>query len=780
VTGSLPLPTEEQRRTDEVARLAAGGKAAIPALIERLAEPGWAVRRAVVAALAAAGDDAVGPLADVLRHRRDDEARLAAAVDALVASVGRADEEAMRLAEEPAPAVASDGAQILGRRRTAGAVPLLGRLAEHPHDVVAVGAIEALGRIGGRAAVEPLVRAVESRSFFRTFPALDVLGRSGDPRAVAPLATLLEDPYYGLEAARALGHTGDRRAIGPLARLLAAPSDAIVRRAALALAELDDRHLARTGRPAPLGAELGAALPKEATARRLVRVVGEGEPDERVAICRLLGALGCESALPALGQLLDAPQPVAKAAAEALRRIGREAEERLLELLREGGSGRRKVVLPLIQRGSAAGAVAACLRDPDPDVRVLASEVLGRLGNPAATPALFEVIGDPNLRVAQAAIGAVQALGGTETERLATAAARSEDPRVRLAAVRILSYFGFGAATEPLLEAAREDDPRLCDAALQGLALLPDPRAEDALIDAARDAGPGRRAAAMRALGRGEGGPRAVARLVQGLADDDPWVRYYAIQALGRLGYHPVAAAIARHLHDPAGQVRVAAVEALALLEGEAARSALREAAHAEDPDIRRAAVIGMGIARGPEMLPLVLDGAGSEDAATRLVAVSALAGFDDPAATAALVRAARDRDESVRNAAVGFLAGRAGDAAATALVELLGTATPRDRIVAALATPAPGRAAALVAALDAADDDTAPLLASALARMGTPEADAALLEAAHLPSAVARKAVAGVLAARGDRASIEELRRLVARDPDAEVRRVSALYLVP
>lgn len=780
MTPRPPAPTDEERRTGEVARLAARGPAGVPPLIERLVEPSWTVRRAVVAALAAAGDAAVGPLADVLRHRRDDEARLAAAVDALVASVGHADEEAMRLAEDADPTVASDGVQILGRRHTAAAVPLLGRLVGHPHDVVAVGAIEALGRIGGGAAVDPLVAAVESRTFFRTFPALDVLGRSGDPRAVAPLAKLLPDPHYGPEAARALGRTGDRRAIEPLGPLLLHPSDALVRTAAQALADLDDRHLARSGVPAPLGPVLRAALEPEAASRRLVRVLAESEPAERVAVCRILGALGGEAAIPALTRLLDAPPPVAPAAAAALRRIGRESEERLVGVLLEGGSERRQVVLPLVQRSAGAPAVAACLEDPDPGVRALACDVLARLGNPAVTEALFAALGDEDLRVSQAALGAVQALGGNDTERLALEAARSPEARIRLAAVRILSYFGYGSATEPLLAAARGSDPRLCDAALQGLALLPDPRAEEALLDAARAAEPTRRAAAMRALGRGEGRPREVARLVQGLSDPDPWVRYYATQALGRLGYHAAAPAIAGLLDDPAGQVRVAAVEALALLEGEAPGIALQEAARAEDPDIRRAAVIGLGISRRPEMLPLVLEAAASEDAATRLVAVSALAGFEGPGAAAGLERAARDPEEEVRNAAIGFLAGRAGADATAVLVELLGEVPLRGRILEALSAPVEGRAAALVQALGAADDVTAPLLASALARLGTEEADRALLDAARLPGAPARKAVAGILAARGDRASITELQRLVAQDPDPEVRRVSSLHLVP
>ena len=87
--------------------------------------------------------------------------------------------------------MACDGAQILGRRRVAEAIPELSHLVHSDNDNVALSALEAVGRIGGQPAVDLLIEAVESRSFFRAFPAIDLLGRTGDPRAVRPLTALL-------------------------------------------------------------------------------------------------------------------------------------------------------------------------------------------------------------------------------------------------------------------------------------------------------------------------------------------------------------------------------------------------------------------------------------------------------------------------------------------------------------------------------------------------------------------------------------------------------------
>src|ERR1700679_3925884 len=83
---AITLTPTEQPRLAEVRRLTQLGGGGVPELIEMLADPSWGVRRAVVAGLAALGDSALLPLCETLRNRRDSEARIAATVDALVAS----------------------------------------------------------------------------------------------------------------------------------------------------------------------------------------------------------------------------------------------------------------------------------------------------------------------------------------------------------------------------------------------------------------------------------------------------------------------------------------------------------------------------------------------------------------------------------------------------------------------------------------------------------------------------------------------------------------------
>jgi HEAT repeat protein len=771
---NVALTGAEQRRAAEVARLKDSGPAGIPELLDMLTDPSWPVRRRVVGALAALGDEAVPALCELLRTRREDETRIAAIVDTLAASGGDPLEAVTRLASEPDPAVVSDAAQILGRRRDRRAVPLLGALVSHGDDNVAVSAVEALGRIGGRAALDALLEAASSGSFFRVFPAIDVLGRSGDPRVIPTLARLLSDPVYVLEATRALAKTGEAAAAAALAQLLGTPGDAVVRVAALAIAELHARHAERYGSAASVEAALARAIRGEQAVRHLVQAIQTADASEKAAIALVLGILGGELAISALSRLLDAGAAVSDEAARSLRRIGAPSEGQVRQALRDGPSARRKALLPIVSRATVTPELLECLGDPDPDVRALAAEAAARVGAVAAVPPLFRLLVDPNPLVVQAAIAAIQALGTADTKALALDAARHPSPAVRRAALRIIAYFGYDEGLDAFTAAIASGDARLREVAIAGLPFLDDPRAHERLLAAGRDPSPEVRRVAMRAMGHSASSDgRLVATLLRGVEDEDAWVRYYAAQALGRLGVDLAGEPLSRLLGDPAGQVRIAAVEALAQI-----RSPLKAAARSGDADLERAALVGLGATRRREALPLLLAAVAHLDPATRLVAVSALSAMGSVDAVPALARAARDADEAVAAAALGFLAAAAGADATSELVEVARALPDREKAVALLAVPADGRIAALLSTLDEADDDLAPLLASALVRMRTPLATSALLRAIGSRNPAARKAAASALAASGDRDGIEAIRVAAGHDPDPAVRNVCAVLL--
>lgn len=767
----------ERRRTAEIDRLRE--MRAVDALVDRLADPSWVVRRSVVSALALLGDSAVEPLCDVLRMRRDDEARLAAAVDALVASLGDVDPVILKLADSESPSVVCDSVQILGRRRAAMAMPKLAALAASEDDNVAMAAFEAVGRIGGESAIDLLLSAVESGNFFRAFPAIDVLGRTGDARAIAPLCALLSVPHYAIEAVRALGRSAQPGAVPALVPLLVKPNDTQVRVVATALVEIHERHAQRYG-PSRVVLDGLAAVDASAATRRLAQALAGADAAERSALCTVMGWLGGMNAVFELVELLDAEPAVGKAAADAIGALDSQAEPFLIAALRRSHSERRLLLLPILaRRGAATPEISECLGDDDPGVRAAACDALGKSGDPTAIPLLFHALADPDARVSQAAVSAIQSLGGVETERLALESVRLNDPRVQRSALRILAYFGWASGLELFLEAVQAPDDRLRDLAALGLASIGDDRAVAALIHAAAHRSSRTRSAAVRALGQTRNLPEICDCVRAALADADSWVRYYACQSLGRLEDEDSAEAIRVLLADPAGHVRVAAIEALARLGGKRALDALHAAAESPDADLQRAALLGIGTARDRASVPLLLRGLASREAATRLVALSALAEFDDADALAGIRAAMKDSDENVQGAAISLLSGRRGAEAAQALIEAMQNPALRERVLIALSSPVEGRIEALVRALQVGANETIPDIAAALVRMRRAEASAAVEDAFRSGEALTRRALAPSLAALQTPVAQHLLVSAAADDPDPQVRGVCAALLL-
>lgn len=769
------LTAGERERVEQIDRFVALGEQGVAGLLGMLSDRSWSVRRAVVAGLAALGDDAVAPLCAWLQTVRSTERGIAAAVDALVASRGAGTDQAViEMAASASAAVVADAAQILGRRGATMAGDALSRLIDHPDDNVAVSVIEAIGRLGGGAAVEPLVRAVRSDNFFRTFAAIGVLGSADDPRMLQPLADLLQDSRFTTEAARALGQSGDRGAVGPLASLLSQPTDVMLRVAVVALADLVERHQVRFGPSAQLDQTLREAVGPFTA--RLIQAVAQLDATGLTALCTIFGRLADPALIPTLAQLLDRELGVAEQAARALERLAHQSEAAFRYALHTADGPHRAMLLR--RPALPGGLLAEILDDPDAEVRALACAAAARNGDSSVLERLFALLADPHAQVAQAALAAIQGLGGNQTESLALKAAASAQPGVRRAALRILGVFGFRSAYEIFLLTLREADERLGELAAYGLAFVDHPDAFALLCQQAAAARPRIRAAAMRGLGHRRAVPETLDVLKAGLADPDPWVRYFACQSLGKLGDEAAVPAIAARLEDGAGQVRIAALEALAQLRSDAAWTILASAAHAADPDIRRVALIGLGLSERPAAIPLLIAAARGGELAMQLVALSGLSKFTDSEALRELALAGTCADEQVRSAAVSFLADSAAPEADPLLVELVGRVDARHPAHAALSSGGRSRIMSVLAGLRSADKGAAAALTAALVRMKTTAADAALFEALTLPNPEARKAAAAALAEVGSAEVRVALSRAAAKDSDLEVRRICSALL--
>ena len=748
---SRPFGSDRERLA-RVAELRQGGLVAVPELVSELIAPTWAVRRAVVDALANADLTAMPLLCQTLQTSRENEAKIAGLVDALSATRCDIDDLVLQLADDANAAVVCDAAQILGRRESARAVPKLKALTLHENDNVALAAVEALGRIGGREALEPLLELAETRNFFRTFPTIDILGRSRDSRALPTLLKLSADPLYATEALRALGRLGDPAAVPVLLEHLSRASGGLVCTIAVALVAIHDAAEQRFGTGITIE-RLLLASPSVADARRQLTLgLKRADPSEQLALGQALSWIGEESTIPTLLGLLRAGPAVAQVAAASLKRLGAVAEPLLLDALRAGTSEERRLLVPILGgRQVARDELVACLEDEDSTVRALSCDALAQCSDTSVAPAIFRLLSDPDARVGQAALAAIQSLGSDETRRLALETASSNDARVRRAGLRIIGYFGYPEGLEILIEASQADDEKLREAAIAGLPYIEAPSALGVLLEAAQHESSRTRTAAVRALGHTAGEPHVQGRLREALRDTDAWVRYYACQALGRLQDDSATELMAELLGDDSGQVRVAAVEALAHLRGARAFEVLSEVLSSSDADLYRAALVALGISKKKQALPKLLAALGSSEATTRLVALSALSELGLAEALPAIAAATHDSDEGVRASANGFLAARSDPAATSELLALLSKDPASEAFIHALARPVPGRAHALSDALSGADDVLAGALVASLARMKSEQALSAIRAALDSSNDSARRAAASALVAMQD-----------------------------
>ncbi len=770
----------ESDRIARVAELRQSGLATVNELIEELVEAPWAVRRAVVAALAEAEPAVMPVLCRVLRRARDSEARIAGIVDALSATRNDIDDFVLDLSTDENVAVVCDAAQILGRRESARALRRLSQLTGHVDDNVALAAVEALGRIGGREALDTLLALAETRNFFRTFPTIDVLGRSRDSRALPTLLKLAADPLYAAEAVRALGRLGEASAVPALVEQLAHAAGGVVCAIALALVAIADALEQHFGTGVAVERALSTS-PRIADLRgHLTLALERADPTEQLALSRTLAWIGEEATVPTLLGLLRGSPPVAQVASASLKKLGAVAEPQLIEALRSGTSEERRLLVPILGgRLAARDSLVACLEDEDPTVRALSCDALAKTSDSSAAPAIFRLLADPDARVGQAALAAIQSLGSDETRRLALEAARSPDARVRRAGLRIVGYFGYPEGLPALAEATEAGDERVREAAIAGLPFIDDPRALDLLLRAAQHESARTRTSAVRALGHATDDAHVRTRLREALRDADPWVRYYACQALGRLRDDSAIEEIAALLADASGQVRVAAVEALAHLRGARAFDVLSGVLGSADADLHRAALVALGISKRKEALPKLLGALSSADAATRLVGLSALSELGLPDALPAIAAATRDADEGVRVAANGFLAVRSDPAATDALLALLIDDPSSESLIQALARSVAGRSEAISVALGSADDRLASALVASLARMQSDDGLAAIRTALGSPNDAARRVAASALIALQDAPSSAALEHAALGDADAEMRRICAAALV-
>ena len=202
----------------------------------------------------------------------------------------------------------------------------------------------------------------------------------------------------------------------------------------------------------------------------------------------------------------------------------------------------------------------AVLQDGDRNLRRIAAESLGHIGDPQAVSALLLSLDDPHWSVRCAAATALGRIRSPKATRALLDHLADDDATVRRAVVAALGEIGDARAAQRLREIL--EDPSLQAAALEALRRIGGPALPE-IERAPGQIGPEARRLLVNLVGKIEDG-RAARFLIQALSDPVAAVRAEAAMALGDAGHLEAV----RHLSqlkaaDPSPEVRHAASSAL-------------------------------------------------------------------------------------------------------------------------------------------------------------------------------------------------------------------------
>lgn len=455
------------------------------------------------------------------------------------------------------------------------AIEFFDTLCGHDDGQVRRMAAEHLGRIANRSAATVLLKLLGNDEPSVVDAAVEALRTIGDPWVTDALCRQLRDPdaEVRLKAVGVLGKMGDPAAVGPLVDVLGKGDAPLKCGVAQALGDL--------------GTSLGGHV-DPAVKVSLTTLVGDADPEVRLAAVRALGRIGDPGVVGLLADVLENGDPSLRRAVvdafgslgEALRDTGEPAAKAmLLGLLDDRDPEIRLAAVRALGRiGDAepVGRLVGLLEVGDAPLRRGVAEALGEIGtvlgdlrDDVAKKELIELVKDADWQVQLAAVVALGKLADPDATRPVVVALETGHLEVRCAAATTLGWIGSSAAVEPLVRQLRlVADPRVRQSSLRqaitaALVDLGGPVAAESLVRLLEDrpTAEDRRGSRTRRANDNPPTGRSPTLFWRNRDRDGDTLR--TIEALGKIGERGSIDALTRMLDDNRGDFRTAAAVAL-------------------------------------------------------------------------------------------------------------------------------------------------------------------------------------------------------------------------
>jgi HEAT repeat protein len=439
-----------------------------------------------------------------------------------------------------------------------------------------------------------------------------------------------------------------------------------------------------------------------ATLVGFVRLLTDSDSGVRLRAIQALQTFAEQGAIGALVECLRDPDwAVRKVATEALAEIGASSLPQLRQLLDNSREDVKRIAIGVMGRvgdTSVVPDILPYLQHENADLRGIVVMTLGQLRDPLALDDLIPCLKDPEIprwskySIAQLTVRAIEQIGTEKAMSVLDRIFKRQSPPSAVASAQAAKQRIVAATKEkipvvPIVEEIVPSLPRLESADLPDTEpTIIDPNLHDdfdTLDDMLRGLHSDNwtmrenSAKALREFAQANEKTRNL-RIVQqiqdGLFDNDDYVRWATVEALGFLAHPTVVPSLMNMLHDEIWTVRLAVVRALAEIRDPASVMAIAECIHDENTMMREVVVEVLGQFRRSEAIPALLTALADDDPFVRRGAVVSIGNIGNISAVPHLIDLLDDDDYQLRWVVVEALgklrAGNAVEALSTQLDE--------------------------------------------------------------------------------------------------------------